>query len=146
MGDRASAHITIGGALPRKHLEEFAMRAADYDLRTEWDGEPFAPALLPEGEPIELYGMELNGGLVDDVDAFCVQHDLTFRRWSGGCLGAFLPEIVIYEGTGKVCVYTASEDEHVVFSPTDIKAFNRMRDLRRAIARAEITVPPLVLT
>lgn len=146
MGDRASVHITIGGALPREHLEEFAMRVADYDLRTEWDGEPFDPALLPEGEPLELYGMELNGGLVDDLDAFCTQHRLTFRRWSGGCLGAFLPEIVIYDGTGKVRVYTASEDEYVVFSPTDIKAFKRMRDLRLAIARAEITVPPLVLT
>lgn len=146
MGDRASAHITIGGTLPREHLEEFAMRAADYDLRTEWDGEPFDPAALPEGEPLELYGMEMNGGLVDDLDAFCVEHGLTFRRWSGGCLGAFLPEIVIYEGTGKERVYTASEDEYVVFSPTDIKAFKRMRDLRRAIARAEITVPPFVLT
>ena len=146
MGDRASAHITIGGTLPRDHLDEFAMRVADYDLRIEWDGEPFDPEVLIEGVPLELYGMELNGGLVDDLDAFCVEHCLTFRRWSGGCLGAFLPEIVSYEGTGKQRVYTASEDEYVVFSPTDIKAFKLMRDLRLAIARAEITVPPLVLT
>ena len=146
MGDRASAHITIGGTLPREHLEEFAMRVADYDLRVEWDGEPFDPGALPDGEPLELYGMELNGGLVDEIDEFCANHGLTFCRWSGGCLGAFMPEIVIYEGTGKQRVYTASEDEFVVFSPTDLKAFKRMRDLRRAMAQAEITVPPFVLT
>jgi hypothetical protein len=41
MGDRAPVHITIGGKLPREHLDEFAMRAAVYDLRIDWDGEPF---------------------------------------------------------------------------------------------------------
>jgi Single-strand binding protein family len=111
MGDRAPVHIMIGGSLPQDHLEEFAMRAADYDLRIEWDGDPFDPAILPEGEPLELYGMELNGGLVDDLDAFCIEHGLTFRRWSGGCLGAFLPEIVIHDGTGKVRVYTETIPE-----------------------------------
>ena len=136
MGDRAPVHITIGGTLPREHLATFAGHAADYDLRTEWDGEPFDPAVLPEGEPLELYGTELNGGLIDDIDAFCVEHRLTFRRWSGGCLGAFLPEIIVHDGTGKGRVYSASEDEYVVFSPTDIKPFKRLRDLKRAIARA----------
>lgn len=53
MGDRAPVHITIGGALPREHLEAFAAHADNYDLRTEWDGEPFDPAVLPEDEPLE---------------------------------------------------------------------------------------------
>ena len=70
MGDRAPVHITIGGALPREHLEAFAAYAADYDLRTEWDGAPFDPAVLPEDEPLELYGTELNGGQIPEIDAF----------------------------------------------------------------------------
>ena len=49
MGDRAPVHITIGGTLPREHLEVFAAHAADYDLRVEWDGEPFDPAALVAG-------------------------------------------------------------------------------------------------
>ena len=49
MGDRAPVHITIGGTLPHEHLEAFAAHAADYDLRTEWDGEPFDPAALVAG-------------------------------------------------------------------------------------------------
>ena len=146
MGDRAPTHITIGGTLPRAALDQFAGHAADYDLRTDWDGEPFDPAALIAGEPLELYGTELNGGQIPEIDAFCIEHGLTFRRWSGGCLGAYLPEIVVFEGAGTVRDYTASEDEYVLFPPSWIASFTRLRDLKRALARAEITVPPLVLT
>ena len=146
MGDRAPVHITIGGALPREHLEAFAAHAAGYDLRTEWDGEPFDPAVLPEDEPLELYGTELNGGQISEIDAFCAEHGLPFRRWSGGCLGAFLPEIILFDGQGPMRDYTASEDEYVLFPPSWIKSFTRLRDLKREIARAEVSIPPFVVT
>ena len=146
MGDRAPIHITIGGALPREHLEAFAAHAADYDLRTEWDGEPFDPATLPEGEPLELYGTELNGGHIPDIDAFCAEHGLPFRRWSGGCLGAYLPEIIVFDGQGPMRDYTASEDEYVLFPPSWINSFTRLRDLKREMARAELTIPAVVVT
>lgn len=145
MGDRASVHITIGGTLPREHLATFAAHVTDYDLRTDWDSEPFDPAALVVGEPLELYGTELNGGQIPEIDAFCCEHGLPFRRWSGGCLGAFLPEIVLFEGSGAMRDYTASEDEYVLFSPSWIKSFTRLRDLKRALARAELTIPPFVL-
>lgn len=145
MGDRASVHITIGGALPRQHLEALTAYAENYDLRVEWDGEPFDPAVLPEGEPLELYGTELNGGQIPDIDEFCAEHGLPFRRWSGGCLGAFLPEIVLFDGQGPLRDYTASEDEYLLFPPSWILGFTRLRDLKREIAAAELTIPPFVL-
>lgn len=145
MGDRAPVHITIGGALPREYLATFAAHADHYDLRTDWDSEPFDPAALVAGEPLELYGTELNGGQIPEIDAFCCEHGLPFRRWSGGCLGAFLPEIVLFEGSGAMRDYTASEDEYVLFPPSWIKGFTRLRDLKRALARAELTIPPFVL-
>lgn len=145
MGDRAPVHITIGGALPLEHLATFAAHAADYDLRNDWDSEPFDPAALVAGEPLELYGTELNGGQIPKIDAFCCEHGLPFRRWSGGCLGAFLPEIVLFEGSGAMRDYTASEDEYVLFPPSWIKGFTRLRDLKRELARAELTIPPFVL-
>lgn len=146
MGDRAPVHITIGGALPREHLEAFAAHAADYDLRTEWDGEPFDPAVLPEAMPLELYGMELNGGLIDEVDDFCMEHGLHFHRWSGGCLGAFDPEIVVFDGAGSPRSYFANEEGTVLFSKSWIGDFSRLRDLKRAMARAEVSIPPFVVT
>lgn len=145
MGDRAPFHITIGGALPREHLEAFAVHAADYDLRTEWDGEIFDPAALPEDEPLELYGTELNSGQLPEIEAFGAEHGLPFRRWSGGCLGAYLPEIM-FDGQGPMRDYTASEDEYVLFPPSWINRFTLLRDLKREIARAEVTIPAFVIT
>lgn len=145
MGDRAPVHITIGGTMPREALADFAVIADSYDLRVEWDGEPFDPAAIVEGEPLELYGTELNGGQIPDIDEFCAQHGLVFRRWSGGCLGAFLPEIVVFDGSGPMRDYTASEDEYLLFPPSWINSFTRLRELKRAMAQAEITVPPLVI-
>jgi len=145
MGDRAPVHITIGGALRRDLLGDLAACAEEYDLRAEWDGEPFGPAAVIEGAPLELYGTELNGGQIPEVDAFCIEHGLIFRRWSGGCPGAYLPEIVVFDGTGPMRDYTASEDEYVLFPPSWIRGFTRLRDLKRAMAKAEITVPPLVI-
>lgn len=145
MGDRAPVHITVGGTLSRGHLATLAAHAADYDLRTDWDSEPFDPAVLAVGKPLELYGTELNGGQIPQIDAFCCEHGLPFRRWSGGCLGAFLPEIVLFEGSGAMRDYTASEDEYVLFPPSWIKSYTRLRDLKRELARAELTIPPFVL-
>lgn len=145
MGDRAPVHITIGGKMPRDRLAEFARHAADYDLRVDWDGEPFDPEAIAEGEPLDLYGTEINGGLIDEIDTFCIRHGLQFRRWSGGCLGAFFPEIIVYDGTGKLRDYRASEDEHVVFSVQDIARYTRLRDLKRAIAGANVVIPLLEL-
>ena len=97
MGDRAPVHITIGGALRRDLLSGLAACAEEYDLRAEWDGAPFDPA------------------------------------------------IVVFDGTGPMRDYTASEDEYVLFPPSWIRGFTRLRDLKRAMAKAEITVPPLVI-
>ena len=142
MGDRAPVHITIGGTLLCEHLAAFVAHAADYDLRTDWDGEPFDPAGLVAGKPLELYGTELNGGQIPAIDAFCCEHGLPFRRWSGGCLGAYLPEIVLFDGSGPLRDYTASEDEWVLFAPSWIRRFTRLRDLKREMAKAEPTIPP----
>jgi hypothetical protein len=60
-------------ALAARTSATFAAHAADYDLRTEWDGEPFDPAALRPGEPLELYGTELNGGQIPEIDAFCMR-------------------------------------------------------------------------
>ena len=42
--------------------------------------------------------------------------------------------------------YTASEDEYVLFPPSWINGFTRLRDLKREMARAELTIPVFVVT
>ena len=80
------------------------------------------------------------------VERFCAKHGLPFRRWSGGCLVAFLPEIILLDGASPMRDYTASEDEYVLFPPSWIRSFTRLRDLKRAIDRAEVTIPAFVVS
>ncbi len=42
--------------------------------------------------------------------------------------------------------YTASEDDYVLFPPSWIRSFARLRDLKRAIDRAEVTIPAFVVS
>lgn len=53
----------------------------------------------------------------------------------------YLPEIVLFDGSGPLRDYTASEDEWVLFPPSWIRSFTRLRDLKREIGRAELTIP-----
>lgn len=145
MGDRAFVHITIGGSLLREHLEALAGHAENYDLRVEWEGEPFDSAALADGAPLELYGTELKDGQISDIDAFCAEHGLPVRRWSGGCLGAFLAEIALFGGQAPMRDYTTSEDKYLLFPSSWILGFKRLRELKREIARAELTITPFVL-
>lgn len=40
----------------------------------------------------------------------------------------------------------ASEDGYAVFSASSIGTFRRLRDLKRAAAHAEFTIPPFVVS
>lgn len=134
MGDRAQCHIQIGCHLAASKLGELAEQIAAYDLRTEWDGEPFDPDQLPDGEPLDLYGDQLNGGLVDDLEQFCRTNGLQFSRWSGGCVGAFNPEIAVYFGPDEEHDTTATEDEYPVLTKSDLDRFDSIQALRDHLA------------
>ena len=42
--------------------------------------------------------------------------------------------------------YTASEDEYVLYPPSWINSFTRLRDLKREMTRAELTIPAFQVT
>src|SRR3546814_11227400 len=59
MADRVSASIAIGGKVSPTQLAELAAHIADYDLRIEWDGEPFDPIHLPQEDALRLFAHEV---------------------------------------------------------------------------------------
>lgn len=146
MGDRASCHLTIGGKLTSDEFEELCHHIDAYDLRVEWDGEPFTAECLEPGTPIELFGQELNGGLVDDLEAFCLERKLHYRRWSGGCPGSFLPEILVSHGDGATYDTSASEDEYIVFTTEDIKRAESLDVLKAEIEKFQPDIPAFELS
>ncbi len=145
MGDRAQCHIEIGGTLPVALLDQLSRHIADYDLRCDWDGEPFDPEALLEDAVLDLYGDQLNGGLVPDLERFCAEHGLAYRRWSGGCLGAFNPEIVAHYGSGDSHEAAADDDENPVFTARDIERAESLDDLKRVAGNFGRELPPFRL-
>ena len=101
MGQRATCFITIGGRISAAGYRRLAAHIADDGLSTAWEREPFGPDLWSGQAPLHLYALEVNNGEVPEIEAFCCDNGLAYRRISGGCLGAYGSEIVVCHGDGK---------------------------------------------
>lgn len=145
MGDRAQCHIEIGGTLPAGLLDTLSQLIADYDLRCDWDGEPFDATSLPVDAVLDLYDDQLNGGLVPELERFCAENGLAFRRWSGGCLGAFNPEIVAHYGPGDSHDATADDNENPAFTADEIERAASLDELKGVVANLRRELPPFRL-
>lgn len=145
MGDRASCAITIGGHLPLANLDELCQHVEDYNLCEDWGGEAIDPAAFAKGVPLEMYVEEINGGAVSDLESFCLSHKLHFRRISGGCQGAFCPEIVVSYGTGVEYAFDADDDGKIVLSAETIQKAVSLSDLQHRTLFATRPIPPLII-
>lgn len=141
MADFVSARIRIGGALPADRYGELADHIAAYDLRTEWGGPHFDPQTTHANGALDLYAYDVSNGTFDDLEEFCVDHGLAFWRWSGGSAGAFDPEIVIVDSNGARSVFTAAEDEYVVFDAQAIIQLGSYDAILAMIERSRFDPP-----
>ena len=87
MADRVYASITIGGTLPRSLLSDLAAFVQEQGLSTEWDGEPFTPAMFRERVPVELMARDVRWSRFERLESWCITHGLPFARWSGAYRG-----------------------------------------------------------
>lgn len=146
MGDRASCSITIGGDLPPVHLDQLLALIETNGLTVDWGGEPFNLGAHPVATPLELFADEINGGSIDDLEAFCVAHGLLFRRVSGGCLGAFNPEIVVFfdADDGEQC-FDADDNGRLVMTAGTILEATSLAELQARAAYAMREIPPFII-
>jgi hypothetical protein len=146
MGDRASCSITIGGDLPPAHLDQLLALIESNGLTVDWGGEPFDLGAHPVATPIELFADEINGGSVDDLEAFCVAQGLLFRRVSGGCPGAFNPEIVVFLAVddGQQC-FDADDNGRLVMTADTILEATSLAVLQARVTYAMRKIPPFII-
>lgn len=124
MADRVSASIVIGGKVSADDFITLCRLIAEEDLSVEWDGEPFTPGHRIDGEPLSLFAHQVTGGQFDTLESWCIAHALPFVRWCGGYTGAWLPERLVFTGTGDGQSFRVDENDNVV---------------------ADFVVPPLVI-
>jgi hypothetical protein len=146
MADRVPARIQIGGTVAADELDQLSAHIAVYDLRCDWDGEPFDRTDLPANGPLDLYALETLNGSFDDLEAYCVAHSLAFWRWAGGTPGAFDPEIIVFTGNGLPERFAASEGEIIALDPDTIAELGSYDAILEMIERSRFDPPPFQLT
>jgi hypothetical protein len=85
MADRASASILIGGTLPHGYLDALLEAITLDHGRLDWEGEPVETDKILPGTPLEICAYDLPGGIFENVEGFCREHGLLYRRSSELC-------------------------------------------------------------
>ena len=145
MADRVSASIVIGGELASDDFITLCRLIVEEDLAIEWDGEPFAPGHRTDGEPLRLFAHEVTGGQFETLESWCIAHALPFVRWCGGYTGAWLPERLVFNGTGDPQSFAANENDNVVADRETVNALGGGRALHAWFDAADFVVPPLII-
>lgn len=145
MADRVSASIAIGGTLPRRLLDRFAAIIAEEGLSSEWDGEVFDLAALPDADALRLMAHEVAWGRFEALEAFCIENGVAFARWSGAYPGQWGAERVVFTGSGEAQCYAADEDDHVLIGRCTAERLGSMAAIIAHFDGADFPVPPLTL-
>lgn len=143
MADRVSASITIGGDLPAALLPELLDLITFEGLSTDWDGEPFGAAQLPTDEPLRLMAHEVAWGRFEQLEAFCIKHNLPFARWSGAYAGQWGAERTVFTGSGEPYGYAADEDDYILIGRCTVERLGTIGAVLGHFDAADFTVPPL---
>ena len=87
MADRMAAEIQIGGIIQRADLEAFHAACCGQGVGLAWD-EAMPDELadfireIPADEPVILRDNEARYGELDELEEFCREHHLSYRRHS----------------------------------------------------------------
>ena len=145
IADRASAMIRLGGRLPAAALPVLLTAIEDDRGFAGWGELPIDEADCHAGEPLEICGYELVGGVFASIEDFAVAHGLAFVRNSGSCPGVFGPERVVFDGTGPRRDYDLTEFDLVVLGIDRLRALGSLDAAEAWFATADYTPPPLEL-
>lgn len=143
MADRASASITIGGAIQRCYIPTLIAAIAADGGRADWEGEVLDASAVRTGAMLKAFACELPGGIFQDTESFCEEHGLAFVRSSGSCAGAFGPECIVCTGTMPPVQFDLTEHDEVVLTRSGLRGLGSIEAVENWFASAEFT-PPLV--
>ena len=145
MADRVSASIVIGGNISEQDFAILVALIIEESLSIEWDGEPFAPDQRVIGAPLSLFAHEVAYGRFDRLEAFCVDRQLPFARWSGGYPGQWGAQRVVFTGAGAPVEYACDEEDYVVIGRGTVKKLGSIEAIVAYFDAADVVIDPLVV-
>jgi hypothetical protein len=153
MGDYFPGSIEIGGTITRAVYNKLFKLAQSYGF--EWADVPDDPDDLLKaiaGKPLEITDPQASGGMFPDIEEFCQENGLTFRRHSDSYC-EYEAEIVWWEPGMDETAYTlaTSNDEVPVVLLSEVETAMkqkseaaRTRAFKQLIKRhTPVNVPPL---
>lgn len=145
MADRVSVTLRIGGMLPADRVPDLMAAIAADDAGADWEGDPVTLDWVVAGETLVLVGTEVAWGIFEEIEGFARRSGLVYARWSGGASGSFGPERVVFSGTGEPEHFSASDDDEVMLSASDIRQLGTHAAILARLERAELAIPPLIV-
>ncbi len=123
MADYMAAHIKIGGKLQRSKLQEFLSLIQDLSAEDYWSSpadQEYMQECLGDKKPIGLYDDEARYGQFEELERFCVENNLTFRRQSS-------PK---YEYDGQIRYFSPDAGDQYIGATDDGEAYLRLSELK----------------
>lgn len=145
MSDRVSAHIMIGGIIPRSQYPDFVQAITHDNPAVDWDGTPFDPTYLPATDPLTLMDHEVANGCFEKIEESCRRLGLHYVRWSDGFCGSCPFVRVIYRGHGEPQNFVTTQGDKKVFSIARIRELGSIAAIEAEYRLARLNPPPLVL-
>ncbi len=122
MADYMAAHIKIGGKLQRSKLQEFLSLIQDLSAEDYWSSpadQEYLQECMDDKKPIGLYDDEASYGQFEELERFCVENNLTFRRQSS-------PK---YEYDGQIRYFSPDAGDQYIGATDDGEAYLRLSEL-----------------
>ncbi|KKW92494.1 hypothetical protein [Sphingobium chungbukense] len=143
MVDRTAASIVIGGNVSAADYALLIEMIASYDLRTEWEGEPFDPAQRAIGEALSLYDQYAAWGRFDRLESWCIDKGLPFVRWCGGYCSQWGSQRLVFTGEGEPCAYGADDEDELLIGREKVRELGSYEAIQAYFVAGDFPVPPL---
>ena len=131
--------------MTKTQFDQLTLLIANEGLSLDWDSEPFAPDQRVKGEPLQLCAYEVPWGMFEELEQYCCNNHIAYRRWSGACSGSFGAERITYDGKSGPYNFDVNDDDIVMLAVQTIEQLGSMRAIRAYLKPAAFEMPPLVV-
>jgi hypothetical protein len=123
MAERMCAHIVIGGKLLKSKLNELLGLIHDLSAEDYWESlanHEYLEKCIANKKPMRLYDYEAFYGEFEELERFCVDNNLTFKRHSS-------PK---YEYEGLIRFFSPDSGDHCIGATDNGEPYLKLSELK----------------
>ncbi|RVT92990.1 hypothetical protein [Sphingomonas crocodyli] len=146
MANRAAATIILGGTLSEAAYRTLVDVIVGEGLSTHWCGPLFDAHHRTVGQPLFLCDHDVPGAQFEELERWCITHNIPFVRWSSACAGGWEAGRVVFDpAVGQPRSYAADKDNRVLIDLQTVTRLGSYTAILDHFRRANFIVPPLIV-